>query len=308
MGALVPKPSLTLGLTLALALPLGVARAREPHSGVPVQLHAGQELVYQMHYRVERDTKTESRVIAPIAPPAEPIDLLRSVRVKVLEAGSGRVPGSTRLQVEIAPAGSPPESPARHVQFTLDAGGNVSDTDGIDSLTPGERELWRDWVERFAAVWAFPPNLKPGQRWTSEEPVQDAVIAGLVWRKQLQYVRDEPCPRASAASSTPADTCAVVLSNATLSQKSSSKDSTPEEYKLHDLKTSGTARGNNQIISYVSRASGVVVRVAETAVQTMDVTISKTDGSNAVSYHIAARSQSEILLTSSSAKEARPPI
>ncbi|HZS70589.1 MAG TPA: hypothetical protein VFA13_02015 [Candidatus Acidoferrum sp.] len=308
MGALVPKPGMILGLMLALASPLGLAHAREPHSGVPVQLHAGQELVYQMHYRVERDTKTESRVIAPIAPPAEPIDLLRSVRVKILEAGGGRLPASTRLQVEIAPAGSPPESPAKRVQFALDAAGNVSDTDGIESLTPGERELWRDWVERFAAVWAFPSNLKPGQKWTSEEPVEDAVIAGLVWRKQSQYVRDEPCPRTSAAPSIPADTCAVVLSSATLSQKSSPKDSTPEEYKLHDLKTSGTARGNNQIISYVSRASGVIARVAETAVQTMDVAISKTDGSNAVSYRIAARSQSEILLTSNSASEARPPI
>lgn len=308
-GALASNVAPTLGLTLALTLWFGAAHAREPRFGLPVQLDAGQELVYQMHYQVERDVKTDSRVVAPIAPPAEPVDLLRTLRVKILEVGAGCPPAKTRLGVEMAPAESAPESATKLVQFTLDVAGNVTDSEGVESLTPGELELWRDWVERFAGVWAFPPNLKRGQKWSSEEPVSDAVIAGLVWQKESQYVRDEPCPRTSGSSTTPAaEICAVVLTKATLKQRFSSKDSTPEDYKLHDLKTSGTARGNNQIISYVSRASGLVVRVAETAAQTMDVAISKTDGSNAVRYHIDAQSQSEILLTSNSPREARPQI
>ncbi|PWT86504.1 MAG: hypothetical protein C5B56_12365 [Proteobacteria bacterium] len=66
---------------------------------------------------------------------------------------------------------------------------------------------------------------------------------------------------------------------------------------MHDLKTSGTARGNNEIISYASRKSGLIVRATEQAVQVMDVVIAKTDGSNRVHYNIDAKSHSEILLT-----------
>jgi hypothetical protein len=282
----------------ALAVP---APTGNPPISLLAQLRAGQTFVYQVHYQLERDMKTDSRVVAPIAPPAEPIDLLRTIRVEVLEAAGGQPSSSTRLRVQIAPSDEASSSPAKSVQFAIDAAGSVSDIEGLESLTPAERELWRDWLERFAAVWAFPQNLKPGQKWTSEESVSDSVIAGLIWQKESQYVRDEPCPHTSAILSQSAGVCAVILTKATLKQKSSSKDATPEDYKLHDLKTAGSARGSNQIISYVSRAAGVVVRATESAVQTMDVAIAKTDGSNAVRYNIEARSQSEILLTSSSA-------
>lgn len=242
--------------------------------------------------------KADSRVVAPIAPPAQPIDLLRTIRVEVLEVATGPEAPGMRLRAEIAPSDTSANADEKPVQFAVDGAGNITGSEGVESLAPDERELWSDWVERFAAVWALPPQLKPGEKWNSEEAVSNSVIAGLVWQKESQYVRDEPCPRMSAPSSRPVDSCAVLLTNATLKQKSSAKDTTPEDYKLHDLKTAGMARGTNQIISYVSRASGVVVRVKETAAQTMDVAISKTDGSNAVRYNIDARSQSEILLTS----------
>lgn len=287
-----------VALTLAFSAQGATESAREPRVRLIPRLHVNETLTYQVHYQVERNVKADSRVVAPIAPPAQPIDLLRTIRVEVLEVATGPDAPGIRLRAEIAPSDSASKDDAKAVQFAIDGAGNIITSEGLEFLASDERELWSDWVERFAAVWSLPQQLKPGEKWNSEEAISNSVIAGLVWQKESQYVRDEPCPRMSAQPSRPADSCAVLLTSATLRQKSSAKDTTPEDYKLHDLKTAGMARGTNQIISYVSRTSGVVVRVKETAAQTMDVAISKTDGSNAVRYTIDARSQSEILLTS----------
>ena len=88
----------------------------------------------------------------------------------------------------------------------------------------------------------------------------------------------------------------MLLTTAKLVQKSPSKDATPEDFKLHELKTMGTAKGSNEIITYISLATGLVVRSTEEANQQMDVVVAKTDGSNGVHYNVDAKSQLEVLL------------
>ncbi len=58
----------------------------------------------------------------------------------------------------------------------------------------------------------------------------------------------------------------------------------------------GTAQGKNQIISYFSLKTGLVVRSTEDANQSMNLTVSKTDGSNQVHYGIEAESHARVLL------------
>jgi hypothetical protein len=79
-------------------------------------------------------------------------------------------------------------------------------------------------------------------------------------------------------------------------QKSSPKDATPEDFKLHQLKTMGAAKGSNEIITYISLTTGLVVRATEDATQQMDVVVAKADGSNGVRYNVDAKSQLEVLL------------
>jgi hypothetical protein len=86
------------------------------------------------------------------------------------------------------------------------------------------------------------------------------------------------------------------LTTATLKQKSSPKDATPEDFKLHELKTMGTAKGTNEIITYISLTTGLVVRATEEAAQQMDVVVAKADGSNRVHYNVNATSRSEVRL------------
>jgi hypothetical protein len=146
--------------------------------------------------------------------------------------------------------------------------------------------------------------MKFSEKWKSEQAEQaDSPIAGLHWARESIYVRDEQC-RASqlsimgdvSASSGPSDTCAVLLTTATLKQKSSSKEATPEDFKRHELRTMGMAKGTNEIITYISLQSGLVVRATEETSQFMDVMVAKADGSNRVHYNVDAKSHSEVLL------------
>jgi len=101
-----------------------------------------------------------------------------------------------------------------------------------------------------------------------------------------------------ADSGSESEICAVILTTAALKQGSSPKNATPEDFKLHELRTTGTARGTNRIITYVSLKTGLIVRASEEAQQQMDVTVAKADGSNRVRYAVDAKSHSEILLVS----------
>ncbi len=64
------------------------------------------------------------------------------------------------------------------------------------------------------------------------------------------------------------------------------------------MKTTGTAKGKNENITYISLTTGLVVRATEEANQFMDVVVAKADGSNRVHYNVDAKSHSEILLIS----------
>jgi len=117
-------------------------------------------------------------------------------------------------------------------------------------------------------------------------------------------VDDEPCGAAIAVSQNDSsrpvgapETCAAILTTALLRQKSPQKDATPEDYKLHDLRTSGIAKGKNEVITYISLKTGLVVRATEDANQSMSVTVAKADGSNRVHYNIDAQSHLQVRLT-----------
>ena len=130
-----------------------------------------------------------------------------------------------------------------------------------------------------------------------------APIAKLMWVRESTYLRDEPCHvseltiEGDVAAVHPQqvpETCAVIETTATLRQRSSAKDATPEDYKLHQLLTSGTASGGNKTLLFVSTQTGLLVRSSDHADQKMSVTISKADNSNRVHYDIHAKSDTEI--------------
>ena len=295
---------------LLLAIPLDFAPHSERVSLFP-RLDAGQTFRYQIGYRAETHTDTESSVAAPMAPTggATYVQLLLQVEVEnvLTEAGKPVVHfGTWIIEPDAITPGDPGNSlnGGKSVEFTLHHDGQVTDLQGLDRLSSEERAVWQEWVARFGGGGTSPERgVKPGDRWKTDEPISTAVLSGLSWDKESEYVNDAPCqaqamtPQAGPAPSEAAqETCAVILTTATIKQKSSQKDATPEDYKQHDLRNMGIAKGTNEIVTYISLKTGLVVRATEDANQSMNVIVAKSDGSNRVHYMIDAESHAQIML------------
>jgi len=280
------------------------ALSRDQRARLLPRLQPGQILTYLVRYRADKNVKTESSLAVPLAPGASQMDTHGLLRIEILELQhasekpairarsqflNDRVGASARKPAsETAKAPPRPLSPDGHpVEFTISPGGLAEKITGLDELTSEQQQVWQEWLARFAMAWAIPsPRVKIGDKWKMEEAERatSPIAAAL-------SVTGEVTP-----SNGTTDTCAVLLTTAKLVQKSPSKDATPEDFKLHELKTMGTAKGSNEIITYISLATGLVVRSTEEANQQMDVVVAKTDGSNGVHYNVDAKSQLEVLL------------
>jgi len=285
------------------------------------ELHAGQTITYLIRYRSDKNVKTESNVVAPMAPNAAQIDAHGLLQVDVLEIRpeDGKIAIHARSRFRTLDSGVWVNKPGdkephwqiqkvdpggKQIEFTISPDGSAQKMTGLDLLIPEQQQAWQQWMARFAMAWTLPQNgVKLGEKWKSQQPENGgAPIAGLSWARESTYVRNENC-NAQQLSLTgelspgePPETCAVLLTTATLKQNSSPKDATPEDFKLHELKTRGTAKGANEIITYISLRTGLVVRATEEAHQSMDVTVAKADESNRVHYNVDAKSHSEVLL------------
>src|SRR6266446_1116415 len=286
------------------------------------RLQPGQTITYLIRFQSDKTIKTESRVVAPMVPNAAQIDAHGLLRVEILDVQQTATRPAIHARGQFltldtgvwikGPKDKKPDwdkqrvdPQGKTIEFTISPGGSVDNVKGLDSLFPEQRQAWQQWVARFALAWALPPEgMKSGEKWKSEQAEQSSTpIAGLLWARDSMYVRDEPCHASQLSltgdvspSSGPSDTCAVLLTTAKLKQNSSSKDATPQDFKLHELRTMGTAKGTNEIITYVSLNNGLVVRATEEATQFMDVVVAKTDGSNRVHFNIDAKSHAQVLL------------
>jgi hypothetical protein len=307
------------GLLLLAVATLG---AGDKRINLLPRLQPGQTITYLIRFQSDKTVKTESKVVAPMAPNAAQIDAHGLLRVAILDV---QQPGSKAaihargrfLTLDSGvwlkrPGDKKPDGDKQRVdphgksiEFTISSDGSVNEVKGLDTLFPEQQQAWQQWVARFALAWTLPADgMKFGEKWKSEQAEQaGAPIAGLHWVRESSYVRDEPCQASQlsimgdvSASSGPPDTCAVLLTTATLKQKSSSKDATPEDFKLHELRTMGTAKGAGEIITYISLKSGLVVRATEETSQFMDVVVAKAGASNRVHYNVDAKSHSEVLL------------
>jgi hypothetical protein len=276
------------------------------------KLHAGQTFTYLIEYRTQKNVKTESRVVTPSGPQNDQGGAQWLLRVEILDVrpDGRRSAIHARSQFESvdskqAESNGAATAESKSVEFTVLPDGRADPVTGLGALFPEQRVAWQAWLREFAIAGVFPRDgVKRGQTWKSTEVEESpSPIIRLEWEKSASYVRDEPCAPvrlseldAAAPKKSASETCAVILTRAALKQKSSPKDTTPEDFRLHDLKTTGTASGANETITYISLQTGLVVRVKEDAKQFMDVVIAKADGSNQVHYNVDAARHTEILL------------
>jgi hypothetical protein len=311
---------------LPVLLTISVCAAKEHALRINLfpRLHAGENLTYQISYHSDKHVTTNSSVIVAIPDDAAKIDITRLLHLEVLgvQAQGDRavihartsleaLGSDTHFKVPQAQATEPQiqrqDAAGKSIEFTILPDGRLDHITGLEPLFPEQQQAWQEWASRFLlAAELRTPTVRIAQKWTSEEAEKSpSPIAGLRWIRESTYVRDEPChpvqltSQGGAASSDDAtETCAVILTNATLRQDSNAKNTTPEDFKLHELRTTGTASGSNRIITYISLQTGLLVRATEEAAQQMDVTVAKADGSNRVHYRVNAKSRSEVLRVS----------
>jgi hypothetical protein len=288
-----------LVLAIVVAIPPLVA---SPHPALRVPtLRSGQKFVYRVSYQTDKVTRSESRVVTPLLPQSEKnnTERLLSVEIRNVQGSGANARIAMHTQVLPVDASARQATGDGTVDFTLQPDGLAADIRGLDALLPDEQALWRQWVAQFALSWTFPPTgIKPGAKWKKDEPVLGSALAKLVWEKQFEYVRDEACPN-RGDNGTPAKSlgkCAVVVITTNMKQHGSHDDATPDDYKAAQLKTSGTAEGKTQLVTYISLQSGFVERAREDSAQTMDVLIAKADDSNKAHFNVGATSHTELVL------------
>jgi len=313
------------GVLFANFAPVNAKPAANERVTLYPKLVSGQVLTYQIAYHADRSATTKSTVATstPQSPSGRETNVRALLRLEVVgvekQGARAMVRARTDFQVMnsathlTVPSDLPtPQDQTQRqdpkgisIEFTINPDGRVDQVKGLDLLFPEQQQAWKEWVARFAAPAALPENgIRIGQKWKTEELENSpAPIAKLTWLRESTYLRDEPChiseltvegDVAAAHPQQVPETCAVIETSATLKQRSSTKDATPEDYKLHQLLTSGTASGDNKTLLFVSTQTGLLVRSSDHADQKMSVTIAKSDNSNRVHYDIHAKSDTEI--------------
>jgi hypothetical protein len=300
------------------------AKDRSQRVNLFPRLQAGQILAYQISYHSDKHVKTESSVIVATPDDSARVDVNALLRLEVLgvQAQGERAIIHARTRFETlnsdshfkVPQIEPPaaqlqkqDANGKVIEFTILPDGRLDKVTGLDALFPEQQQAWQEWASRFLLAAAFKTGgVRVGQKWKSEEAEKSpSPIAGLRWLRGSTYVRDEPCGAVQltvqgsvAPSDGEPETCAVILTTAGLKQDSHLQNATPEDFKLHELRTAGAAHGANRIITYISLKTGLLIRATEEASQQMNVTVAKADGSNRVHYDVNAKSRSEVVMVS----------
>jgi hypothetical protein len=282
----------------------GSTAVSQPRVSLSPRFSPGQALRYTMEFETTTATSRSGMAKDPQGPAKLVIDWDATIVLEVLPAEPS-APGSIRLRTKYEkstahvtsdtfdPAAAATEEQYQNleskvVEFTLDANGKVISVSGLEGIVDGEKTVQaaRDWIAQLSAGSGAPAGgVTVGQKWSSEQPAASLPVAGMVWRTESEYLRDEICrpPNPDAAptpSSTesppnpePAETCAVILTHLNLVRLKSVRDPTPEEYRKSGVQTAGKWDGSAESLSYISLRTGLAVSVTQTGSEEMDVTL-----------------------------------
>jgi hypothetical protein len=186
-------------------------------------------------------------------------------------------------------------------EFTVDGAGQISNIEGFEGGDgPGSpADAIRASLGQLSAGANGPrTGIAIGQTWTTDQPVPSAPLAGLLWRSQSTYQRNEPCQLAAKAGSpAPAtgETCAVILTKLTLVGSRPGHDATPDNFRKMGLTSAGTWTGEGDTLSYVSIVSGRLVSVTQSSSEQMDFTVTQDTGDR-MTYKGSVQSHSHLAL------------
>lgn len=298
----------------------------------------GQTFRYEMEFETTTDTRRTGFASDPEGPSSLVVSWNAAVRIEILPADAGTA-GGIRLRTTYEKSGATVRSdtfdPAaaqtqeqfhslegKMIEFTLDAGGKVKYVSGLEGIVDSEKaaQSAREWIGQLSASAGAPPGgVAVGQTWSSEQPADSLPIAGMVWRTDSQYLRNEPChpPNPdvpadttaagagnSSTGSQAAPDCAVILANLSLVRsKSAGRDQTPEDFRKNGVQSSGKWEGSAQSLVYVSLDTGMVVSATQSGSQQMDVTMTSNHENTSMRYSGTISSRSQVALSADRAPQ-----
>jgi len=290
----------------------------------------GETFRYEMEFETTTETTRSGMTKDPQGPSSLVVDWNATVRMEILAADAD-TPGGIRLRTSYEKSAATVRSdtfdPAAEettdqykklegkvIEFTLDAAGKVKSVSGIEGIVDSEKaaQSAREWIAQLSASAGAPAGgVSVGQKWSSEQPADSLPIAGLAWRTDSEYLRNESChpenpdvptipgpaehPTTSPTNIQPAKDCAVILANLSLVHSKLVRDPTPEELRKNGVQSAGKWNGSGQSLLYVSLDSGMVVSVTQTGTQQMDVTLTS-NRNTSMHYAGTISSRSQVAL------------
>jgi hypothetical protein len=292
----------------------------------------GQTFRYEMEFETKTDTQRSGLGTDPQGPTSLVVNWNATVRMEVLAADAS-TPGGIRLRTTYEksaatistdtfdPAAAETTDQYRKlegkvVEFTLDANGKVKSVAGLEGIVDTQKasQSARDWISQLSASAGAPPGgVTVGQTWISEQPADSLPIAGLFWRTESTYLRNESChpasaevssamgPSDSAATSPPTMDCAVILATLSLVRGKGSHDITPPDLRKYGVQSEGKWESSGQSLLYVSLASGMVVSVTQTGTEQMDVKLTS-NRNTSMHYAGTITTRSQVALVADGAR------
>jgi len=291
----------------------------------------GQTFRYETVYETTTTTSRSGIATDPQGPSKLVITWHATIRLDVLP-GEAAVPGGIRLRITYEKSAADLRSDTfdpnasttqdqyqklegKILEFALDGSGNVTGVSGLEGIVEGDKALQsaRAWIAQLAAGPGAPVGgVIIGQKWSSDQAATSLPVAGMVWRAESQYLRNESChpanPDGSSVSANNApdnldafDDCAVILTELNLVRPRPVRDPTPEELRKNGVRTSGTWNGSAQSLSHISLRSGLIVSLTQTGSENMDVTLT-TERLDSLHYAGTILSRSQVALVADKAQ------
>lgn len=279
---------------------------------------AGQSLYYQF----ELHTNTTGRASGSIKDPEAASHLEQSISVLVrlevvsVEGGNGGGPGRVRLRATYEKSAASSKSDALDTQqavieeqyrkleghsleFTVEPDGRLTDVQGLREAMPNEASAAnaREMLAGISFGASLPrEGVEMGKKWTTERPIPAAPLAGLVWRAESAYLRNEPCRSATSVAATADEMCAVIVTRFQIVRHKAGNDPTPDDYRRNGLRTSGKWTGTGESLSSISLRTGLVTSATQTGDEEMDFTVTSNRSGSHMRYAGRVRTESNIAL------------
>jgi len=190
-------------------------------------------------------------------------------------------------------------------EFMMTPENHLSSVAGLDQIVTSREVAGRvlSWVRVLCAPVALPQDgIDIGQKWTTEHPLTELPLTGVIWRNDSTYLRDEPCAASSAAKSaaaalaTATGNCAILLTRFEILRHGSEHSATPEDFLRNGLRTSGKWTGSGESLDAISLARGLLVSSTQTAQQDMDYEITSPSSGSRIHHVGQTKTQTEITL------------